>query len=46
MIVVLAALLLPLTVNAQAPTPSPAKETPKKQEKIRRKPMAPGLGSS
>ena len=41
MIVVLAALLLPLTVNAQAP--SPAKETPKETGKDTPKAYVPGL---
>ena len=43
MTVVLAALLLPLTVNAQAPTPSPAKEAPKETGKDTAKAYVPGL---
>ena len=43
MTVVLAALLLPFTVNAQAPTPSPAKETPKEKGKDTPKAYVPGL---
>ena len=43
MIVVLAALLLPLSVSAQTSTPSPAKEAPRETGKDTPKAYVPGL---